>query len=193
MSLAKKKSQGGFTFIEILVAIAIFTLAVVAAVNIATGSVQATQDSKDITLATFLLQQKIVELETQIESEGVEKGCDEEKSGKFEGEYERFTWETSCNQVDFYLSETAAQLAGAAKNEDEDESNVTSENQVVKLVLDTASKYITESVRELHAEVNWETPNGPRSVDVTTHWARYDQKVRLPGLGGFGSSTGGSN
>ena len=85
------RDNRGFTFIEILIAIAIFVLAVLAAVNIATGSVKATQDAKDTTMATWLLQQKMVELETQLENKGIELGLTTENIR------EPFLWTTMIN------------------------------------------------------------------------------------------------
>lgn len=187
--------NAGFTFVEILVAMAIFVLAVLAAINIARGSVQATTDSREVTQATWLLQQKMVELETRLETEGVEKACEEEAKGKFEAPHERFTWETSCYEVDFRLSETAAQLQQQKEQGEDAPLNRTSENQILKLILETANKYMGESVREIHVEVFWNQGKTPRSIDATTHFVRYDQKIALPG--GLGSlpaaDTGGDN
>lgn len=178
-------NQKGFTFVEILVAMAIFVLAVLAAINIARGSVQAATDSKDITQATWLLQEKMVELETQLETLGVEKACEEEKTGKFEEPYERYTWATYCYEVDFRLSETAAQLQQQQAQGEDAPLNRTSENQVLKLILETANKYMADSVRELHVEISWKQGRADRMIDATTHFARYDQQIALPG--GLGS------
>lgn len=179
----------GFTFIEVLVAMLIFVMAVLAAVDVVHGSVRATQDAKQITLATQLLQNVMVDLETKIESEGFDKGCDKKKDGKFEPPNERFTWTTFCTEVEFNLSETASQMLGDENNEDKK----TSENQIQKMVLDTASKYISQSMRELHAEVTWTIGKDQRKVDVTTHVARYDQPLSIGGLpSGIPSGSGGS-
>ena len=179
------KSQSGFTFIEILVAIAIFVLAVIAAVNVASGSVHAVQDSKDISMATWLLQSKMVELETKLENQGFDKGCEESANGTFDEPNEKYSWSSICQEIDFYLSETAAQLASATG--EEEDSNNTQTDQITKLVLQTASQYITNSTRELHVEIKWNQFGNERTVSATTHFARYDQKVSIPGIGTLGT------
>src|SRR5688572_16040196 len=89
---------------------AIFTIAVLAAIDITSGSVRATRDAREVSAATWLLQQKMVELETKLETDGVEKACEKKDSGKFEEPHENFTWKSSCEEIDFKLSETAAQM-----------------------------------------------------------------------------------
>jgi type II secretion system protein I len=195
----------GFTFIEVMVAMLIFVLAVLAAINITNGSVRATKDARETTVATWLLQNVMVELETRIETEGFDKACDKKKESKFEAPYENYRWMTSCDQIDFKLSQSAAQMAGKDKDDKKnDEATVDSqkEDAITKLILQTASDYITKSVRELHAEVYWFQGKTRRTVDLTTHVADYTQPLVLPGgvpggsttsgSGGAGTSTGGS-
>jgi len=176
------KNQNGFTFIEVLLAITLFVIAAIIAVDLTRGSVRATQDLKDVTVATWLLKKTITELESKVESEGFEKACDKKKEGKFDAPYERFTWITNCHQIDFKLSQSAAALTGT-KGDSENEKS-TQENQLQKMVLNIAGDYISKSMREIHAEVHWlQGKKTKRTVDVTTHVARYDQPLTLPALG----------
>jgi type II secretion system protein I len=185
-----ENNHTGFTFIEVLVAMLIFVLAVLAAINIARGSVRATKDAREVTIATWLLQNVMVELETRIETEGFDKGCEKKKQAKFDVPYDNYTWTTYCDDIDFHISETAAQIANQSKDKDKnsssDDASVDSEktDQMQKMVLDTASDYISKSIKELHAEVNWMQGKTKRTVDVTTHIARYDLPLSLPGMGG---------
>jgi type II secretion system protein I len=181
---AQKPRARGFTFIEVLIAMAIFTIAVLAAIDITSGSVRATRDAREVSVASWLLQQKMVELETKLETDGVEKACEKKDNGKFGEPYETFTWDSSCDEVDFQLSESAAKMT-----EGDDEDKNTSENQILKLILKTASDYITQSVREVHVAVNWTSGKAKHSVDATTHFVRYDQKVSIGGVTGGGGGT----
>ncbi len=167
---------------------AIFTMAVLAAINITSGSVQATLDAREVSEATWLLQQKMVALETKLETEGIEKACEKKDEGKFEAPNEKYTWSTSCDEVDFQLSETAAKMAAAEGEETEKSST---ENQLLKFILKTAGEYLTKSLREIHVEVEWTSGKKKRSVDATTHFARYDQKLTLGGIDTSGGTGGG--
>jgi type II secretion system protein I len=170
----------GFTFIEVLVAMLIFVLAVLASISLSQGSVRATKEAKDITVASWLLQNVMAELETKLETEGFDKGCEKKKEAKFEAPYDRYSWRTSCEEIDFNLSQTAAQMA---QNKSEDSGSNTQENLILKTILQIASQYMTKSLRELHVEIYWVAGTQKRQVDATTHVARYDQPVVIPSLG----------
>ncbi|MBI1861025.1 MAG: prepilin-type N-terminal cleavage/methylation domain-containing protein [Deltaproteobacteria bacterium] len=180
-------NRSGFTFIEVLVAMLIFVMAVLAAVDVVHGSVKATQQAKEITLASQLLQKTMVDLETKIETDGFDKGCEKKKEGKFEAPNEKYSWTTYCTELDFNLSETAKQVTGG---DDKEKEEANSENQIQKMILDTASKYMSQSLRELHAEISWIEGKDKHTIDATTHFARYDQNLSIGGLpGGGGTAT----
>ena len=177
-----KTDKSGFTFIEVLLAITLFVIAAVVAVDLVRGSVRATQDLKDVTVATWLLKKTITELETKVESQGFDRACDKKKEGKFDPPYEKFSWITNCHQIDFKLSQSAAALTSGG--DDKDSDRPAQENQLQKMVLNVAGDYISKSMREIHAEVRWiQGKKTPRVVDVTTHLARFDQPLTLPALG----------
>jgi prepilin-type N-terminal cleavage/methylation domain-containing protein len=180
LNIARHKTSG-FTFIEVLLAMTLFVIAAIVAVDLTRGSVRATQDLKEVTTATWLLKKTITELETKIEIEGFDKACDKKKEGKFDAPFEKFTWITNCEEIDFKLSQSAAALASA---KDGDSEKATQENQLQKMVLSIASDNISKSMRELHAEVHWiQGKKNKRKVDVTTHIARYDKTLEIPGVG----------
>lgn len=174
-----------------MIATVIFVLAALAAMDLARGSVRAIKDAQDVTLATWLLQKTIVELETKIETEGIEKACEKKKEGSFPEPHQNFSYVAYCTEIDFRISETVSALLDEDK-ENDDKAN--QENEIQKFVLNTASDYLSKASRELHVEVMWTQGKTPRKVDVTTHVARYDMPLQMgqsSGTGGSGS--GGSN
>ena len=157
-----------------MIATVIFVMAALAAMDLARGSVRAVKDAQDVTVATWLLQKVIVELETRLESEGIEKACEKKKEGKFEEPYQKFSFVTYCSEVDFKLSETTSAMLGG-----EDESNEkNTENLQLKMLLEMASKHINKATRELHAEVMWVQGKTPRMIDVTTHVVNYSLPLK---------------
>jgi len=180
---SKKRDERGFTLIEVLVAILIFVVSAVVFIELTQGAGRATRDTREISTATWLLQSVMTEMETKIQTQGFDRGCEKKKEGRFEAPYQNYTWVSYCTEIDFKISQTAAQLLEAQKSEDERFNNEPKkEDMIVKMILDTASKYITKSAREIHVEVNWTSGKRKRSVDATTHVARYDQPVELPTL-----------
>lgn len=180
--MTNSKHIKGFTFIEVLIAIVILVMASVTAADLVRGSVRSVRDAKEYTVATMLLQKAMSELETKLETEGLEKGCDKKKDGKFEAPFDKFTWSTFCTEIDFKLSETAAKVI-SDKPDSEKDSDTSKEDMITKLILNTASAYITKSLRELHVEVNWLQGKTKRHIDATTHFVVYDQPLTLPSIG----------
>lgn len=181
-SKVKLGQQSGFTFVEVMVAIVIFVVAVLAAVDLARGSVSATREAREISIATWLLQDKITELETRLELEGFDRACDQKKEGKFEAPYEQYTWVSYCNEIDFKIAEAATALSGDDK-EEASTPEATQVDQFKKIIINTASDYIGKAIRELHVEVLWKQGKNPRKVNVTTHVARYDLPFQMNSAG----------
>jgi type II secretion system protein I len=172
----------GFTFIEVLVAMLIFTLAALASLTIVNGSVKAVRESKEISQATWLLQNLMAESESKLEGQGIDKACKDKEEGKFPAPHENFRWKKQCYRIDFKLSESAARLQQQMQSGEEEERS-DKENQMLKMVLQIASEYITRSTRELHVEVTWQQGKNTRTIAATSHFVRYDQQPGVPGLG----------
>jgi len=175
-----KQNHSGFTFIEVMIATVIFVLAALAAMDLARGSDRAVKDAQDVTVATWLLQKAVVELETRIETEGIEKACEKKKDGKFEDPYAGFSFTTYCSEIDFKISEAASAVLGGGESSEE-EANP--ENMIKKQLLKIASDYMSKASRELHVEVRWMQGKTPRKIDVTTHYSRTDLPVQFPPCG----------
>ena len=185
MWIDSNRGDRGFTFIEVMVAMLIFVMASLAAISIAQGAVRASRDAKEMSVAVWLLQSKMVELETALETKGMDKACEKKKEGKFDAPFENFKWATFCYEVDFQLSAAASQLqqAAASGSEDSDE-NPKSENPLQKFIFNVVNDYIGKAIREIHVDVLWDQGKTTRTVALTSHFARYDQSLQIPALPG---------
>src|SRR5690606_33908082 len=114
-------------FIEVMVAMLIFVIAILAAISVTTGAVRATREAKEVSQATWLLQNVMAELETKLETLGINDGCEKERKGVFPEPNERYQWVAQCYPIDFFISETASQLLAAANTGDDD---TTTENPI---------------------------------------------------------------
>lgn len=177
---AFQQQPKGFTFIEVMVAMLIFVLAVLAAVDISRGSVRATRDAKEMSVASWLVQSAMVELETKLEADGVAKGCEKKREGKFPAPYDSYSWVSYCNEIEFNISEEAAKIA-RGENKEEELSTNESQNAIQKMILQTSSDYIKKSLRELHTEVSWMRGKQKQTVSLTTHFVKYDEPLVIGG------------
>lgn len=169
-----------------MIATVIFVLAALAAMDLARGSVRAVKDAQDVTVATWLLQKAIVELETKIETEGIEKACEKKREGAFPEPYQNFSYVSYCSEIDFKISETVSALLDESAENDE---KANTQNMMQKMVLSTASEYLSKASREIHVEVNWVQGKTPRKIDVTTHLARYDLPLNSAACNGGGRTS----
>lgn len=167
----------GFTFLEVLVAMLIFTMAAVTAASLVKGSVHATRESKEIAQATWLLQNVITDAESRLEAQGIDRACKEKTEGKFEAPNEKYRWIVQCYPIDFKLSETSARLAQQMAGDAD--VDTTKEDPTLKMVLNVGSEFLTRSTRELHVQVLWADGKRQRQVAATTHFMRYDQKPKF--------------
>ncbi len=183
--------QNGFTFIEVLISMLIFVLAAVTAIDLVRGAVRGTARTREVTVATWLLQNLMTQLETNIDTLGFDEGCTKKTEAKFPAPYQNFKWTAYCEEIDIRLSETAAQAMNATQGEEDSSEDSSlggqfSENQVIKMIFNIASEYITSSLREITGEVSWVEGTQNRSISASTHVVRFDQQ--LPPLTSSGIS-----
>ena len=99
MKLARHK-MGGFTLLEVMVALAILSLSLVILLRIVTNNIRATNHAKMTTAATFLARSKMVDIEDLILDNGFSES-DENEAGTFkEMGYPWFRWETSIERIE---------------------------------------------------------------------------------------------
>jgi prepilin-type N-terminal cleavage/methylation domain-containing protein len=96
----RRPSAGGFTLLEIMVALAILSSTLVVLLRIVTNNVRATNHAKMTTAATFLARTKMVELEDTVLYDGFIE-TNEFKNGTFKTEgYPQFRWDTSIERIE---------------------------------------------------------------------------------------------
>lgn len=87
------RGASGFTLLEVMIALAILSVSLVALAGINSGAMNMHAYSKRLTVATMLARGKMADLEQKLQSEGLPTDDDVEQ-GTFEEEgYEEFRWE----------------------------------------------------------------------------------------------------
>lgn len=190
--LVQRGDENGFTFIEVLIAMVILVMAVIAASTIIESSVRSSKDIKEMTQATWLLEKIMTQHEIEIDSNGIDKGCTPKKEGKFSPPHEMYSWVSYCSQIDFHMSETAAKLNLAKEMGKSANQMGKSQDVILSMFTDMANRYFSKSMRELHVEVAWMRGKQKKTIALTTHIARFDQTIDLPNASNV-SSLGGSS
>ncbi len=198
MRRARRRAGGGFSLLEVMVAIAILAGALVIILNIVTRNVRATNHAKLTSTATFLARAKIVELEDEVLRQGF-VDTDEEDDGDFSEEgFPQFRWHTLVEKVELPTDVTQ-------KAQDKAQDQTTSNNPMemmagfmggfMSTLIEPIRVGIEESVRRVTVVVTWdEIGRGEQSIDVVTFMtdpAKLDLAMAaVPGAGGTAGAAG---
>jgi type II secretion system protein I len=150
-------NKKGFTLLEIMLALAIFAMAVSAVVGFnARGYVNEAR-ARRLTVAVELARQKMVDAQLDVEKE-INKGAfPEEKTdeGEFERPFEDYRWKMEIRKVELPMPPLGEEA-----------------NEMMKQMMETITKQISESVRELKLTISWKEMERERSFSVVTHIAK---------------------
>ncbi len=143
----------GFTLLEIMVAVAILAISLVALMNFQGNTMITSGRAERITEATMLARMKIAEVELDLEKVQKRGEFPEEKSeeGNFEEPFERYKWRVTVKGV-----KLPAPVTGE-------------EGSVQTLIGRQLTEEIGKTVRELTVEVLWEDMGEEQKIDVVTH------------------------
>jgi prepilin-type N-terminal cleavage/methylation domain-containing protein len=104
------RHRGGFTLLEVTVAMAILALGLVAIVDLNAGATKLHEASQHITVATLLARSKLVDLEAKLNQDGF-SDFDKEIDGTFDDEkHPEIKWKAEILKPD--LTKSADQITG---------------------------------------------------------------------------------
>ncbi|MFH1625329.1 MAG: type II secretion system minor pseudopilin GspI [Pseudomonadota bacterium] len=89
-----RRADGGFTLLEVMVTLAIVGIALVAILRSLAMSVDVSNESRNLSVATLLAKWKMAEIESQVFPDVGEGG------GEFGDEYPGFRWETTTTETE---------------------------------------------------------------------------------------------
>lgn len=162
------RQNKGMTLIEILVALAIFTISFLVLIDAQNLNIRNSAHARRMTLATILAQDKLTETLLKYKNKLTEIG--EKEEGSFEGEYSKYRWEITSRDFAYDLS-FLAMMAG--ENQEEK-----TEGSPLSEYLPKVSQFIKNSSKEITATVFWKEGAGERNISITTHLFNY--KAPLP-------------
>jgi prepilin-type N-terminal cleavage/methylation domain-containing protein len=193
--------QGGFSLLEVMVALAILALALVVLVGITTDNVRNTQHAKMVTIATFLSRTKMAEIEDLVLKEGFTEN-DQEEDGDFSEEgWPDIRWKTLIEKIELPadLAQQTQEAAQGAMDEQSDNPLAAMAGFMggfMTTLIEPIRVGLEESVRRVTVTVSWHEVGRPdRSFQVDTFMtdpAKLDLAVQAVGQppGGAGGQSG---
>jgi general secretion pathway protein I len=201
MSGRARRTEAGFSLLEVMVALAILSLALVTLVGIVTSNVRTAAHAKSTTAGAFLARGKMVAFEDVVLEKGFQE-LDETSKGTFEEVgYPDYEWECLVEKIE--LPTEAAQLAQKAagdKSQSKDPSQMLSGMMggLLSGFIEPIRVGLQESVRRVTVKVRWQEPGRPnQSIEVVSYLtdpAKLDVAMALgqAGLGANGAGTPGA-
>lgn len=154
----------GFSFIEIIGAMAILSIALVVLMDNQTRSMDMTQRAFKLDRAVSLAESKMSELMSRIKLRGIIDIKDEE-TGQFEGEdfadYSWKYWKTSVVPPDF------AALAGQMNADAE--GGESQDGGLLAGPMKNITQAWSQALFEIHVEVSWKRGNQEKALELVTH------------------------
>lgn len=157
-----RRSQLGFSLLEVVIALAILSLSLVVLLQAQGQALASASRSRDLTVATLLARGKMVDIEQRLFHDGFVMN-DEEDDGDFRDEgYPDIKWKSRVSEVELDLS-TLKGLCGAvgakaSKSADKDQQARTDcESTMTQIggMLGSLTEEVARSIRAVELEVFW--------------------------------------
>jgi prepilin-type N-terminal cleavage/methylation domain-containing protein len=193
----RRRGDGGFSLLEVMVALAVLAVSLVLLSQITTSNVRATHHAKMTTVATFLARTKMAAIEDDVLYQGF-VDTDQADAGDFAAESRPdFRWTTLIEKI-----QLPADMAQKAQDANQNKMEEQSGNPLAAMagfmggfmttLIEPIRVGIEESVRRVTVKVLWDEPGRPeQSFEVITFMtdpAKLDLAVNA-----IGQPPGGSN
>lgn len=153
----RQSSERGFSLLEILIAIAVLSISLTGILTFFGSSQQRTRQADAMTIANMLARQKMAEIILSLEGD-LEKGIfpqtTKTDSGKFEGRFENYRWESEVKKVEL-------PLPPGGGGDDSGGAN--------PMMLFVKQLGLDEAIREVSLKIFWKVRDRETNFSVTTH------------------------
>lgn len=149
--------QAGFSLLEVMVAIAILAVSLLAILNFQSTAVLSSGRAQTLTIATMLAQYEMGQILLEFEKEFGKSRLPDDRtvSGDFSDlGYPDYRWEVKLRRVDIPAPPLPEQAAG----------------ELVGKITENIAKQISEATREVELTISWkELGEEDQSISVVTH------------------------
>lgn len=185
------RPAAGFTLLEVMIAVAILSLSLTSLLSSQMAAMRATRYARGVSVAAFLAESKLLDIETQLQIEGW--GTDDKN---FEGEFSEEGWPDIRYEclVDFIEVPDFSVLQQAKEAEDTDGSSpgtgmfvAGADDQAfagMGMVWPIIKGAIEQSIRKSSCKVYWSDGKLEHDFTVETYWTDPKQLANLPQAGG---------
>lgn len=170
------KPQRGFTLLEVMIAIALMTMAFGSIFTVQSSSLGMSTRAKNLVIASMLARQKLIEFEVNHRGKTFGEASNE-ATGTFEAPYQNFKWTLKVKELNF---PDLSSLAGAQNETDDSISSADPESKSPQEMLGKIiSNYLSKATREVSVQVDYGTPKKPQKHVISTYWVDFEKPISL--------------
>ena len=158
----RRRQDKGFTLIEVLMALAIMTIAFAAILSTQSSSIFLGIKIRDLNIGGMLAHNLMVESEHLMEGKPFGELKDSE-TGAYPEPYARFKWKREVKEVKF---PDFGVFSGGGQDEN---GQQTGQDDKSRVLGQAVTKFLSEAVRELIITVSWPRGDGELTVKLTTY------------------------
>lgn len=162
----------GFTLLEAVVAVALFTIAFAEILNLQGRSINDAYTARQYNTVAKLARNKMVELETQVRGKTFQE-IQTEQAGNFEGQDQDYRWELKITELEF--PDLTALLSGGG----DAESSGASQGGMAAQVGKSLSTFLSKSIRLLQLTIFWKKGSKEQEFTISTYWVDLTNDVTL--------------
>ncbi len=176
-------SNTGFTLLEVMISLAILSVALSAVIGVNIGAMAISGKSRGIIIAASLARSKVFDLEEELRIKGF-PDFDEEMDGDFDAEgHPEYKWVAQVIKIKLPqysapedISSIAQQTQGSSSSLGISPTTISPEMSAAMAGLPVFIKQIEDAIREVKVTVMWLEQEKEKSLTVTTHF------VNIPGV-----------
>lgn len=179
--MMRAKGQGGFTLLEVMIAMAIMVIAFASILMVQSNSLQASVRAREINTASMLLKQMMIETEYATEGKRVDE-LRKEETGQFKDPFQDYSWKREVKEIKFPNIASLASAGGAAQGESGSKGSESSSSGVSSTVEQLGrlvTNYLSKALREITVTISWKSGSGTRSASASMYWVDLNRGFDL--------------
>lgn len=165
----KARKSDGFTLLEAVIAIAIFTIAFTQILALQGRSIQDAVQAKQFNTVAQLARNKMVETEVAVRGRAF-GDVSKEESGVFKAPYQDYRWTVKIEELELPAI-SGASAEGAPQGQ--------GQNEMAKQVTTAVTKYLSQSLRQVTVSIFWKRGNKEQVFTVSTYWVDMNREFTL--------------
>jgi prepilin-type N-terminal cleavage/methylation domain-containing protein len=169
-----RNDRGGFTLVEVMIALTIMTIAFGTILTIQTQALSGTTKAEQLGVVSMLAKNQMIETEYLIEGKPFNE-IKEEEGGAFPEPYQDYTWKRVIKEIKFPTLNLNAAAGGGDKDKGGDGATDQTSGMVAKLV----SNFFSKAMREVTVTVTWKRAGGDQSYSISTYWVDLNHEFQL--------------